>query len=99
MSQIKRRIAKYFIPMQLSNVFSSTQSHSQKRYSSRKTNNFGKARLMTTDKNIFLRSIYCMQSFKSKSTGTLRFLLSIELMFNIFASFKLMGITKYAGFV
>ena len=53
MSQIRRRIAKYFIPMKLSNVFSSTQSYSQKRYSSRKTNNFGKARLMTTDKNIF----------------------------------------------
>ena len=28
-SQIKRGIAEYFIPMQLSNVFSSTQSHSQ----------------------------------------------------------------------
>ena len=57
MSQIKRGIAKYFliIPMQLSSVFSSTQSHSQKRYSSRKTNNFEKARLMTTDKNNFLK--------------------------------------------
>ena len=48
MSQIKRGIAKYFIPMQLSNVFSSTQSHSQLEtlYSLRKTNNFEKALLI-----------------------------------------------------
>ena len=46
MSQIKRGIAKYFIPMQLSNVLSPSPTLDWKRCSSLKTNHFEKTRLI-----------------------------------------------------
>ena len=50
MSQIKRGIAEYFIPMQLSNVFSLTQSHCQLEtfffYPNQIINNLEKPRLI-----------------------------------------------------
>ena len=45
MSQIKQGIAEYFIPVQLSNVFSLTQSH-WKHYISPNSNNLEKPRLI-----------------------------------------------------